>query len=55
MPADHASLDLKPVHLADDLDGGLNRAISAWEANDEITAQSYLATAVQLAQQYGYL
>ncbi len=55
MPADHALLNLKPVHLADDLDGGLSRAVSAWDTNDEITAQSYLAAAVKLAQQYGYL
>ena len=55
MPADHALLDLKPILLADDLDGGLNRAVSAWDANDKAAAQSYLATAVESAAQHGYL
>ena len=28
MPADRAMLDLKPIHLADDLDGGLDLIFS---------------------------
>jgi eukaryotic-like serine/threonine-protein kinase len=41
--------------LADRVDAALQTAVSAWEADDVDGAQDALATAVNLAYQYGYL
>ncbi len=53
--AARAMLDSKQQQLPDEVDEVLGAAAAAWEACDETAAQSSLATAVKLAQQYGYL
>jgi hypothetical protein len=39
----------------EEVDEVLEMAVTTWEANDKVTAQSYLATSVELASQRGYL
>ena len=53
--AARATLDPKQQQLPDEVDEVLGTTVATWDTNDENSAQSYLETAVQLAQQYGYL
>jgi DNA-binding SARP family transcriptional activator len=50
-----AVLDLKQQKPPDEIDDVLVTAVSAYEANDEVTARDGLETAIALATQHGYL
>ena len=50
-----ALLDINQQQLPDEIDDALAAAVSAWEAGEETTARAFLETAVELAEQHGYL
>ena len=53
--AARAMLDAKQQKLPDEIDDLLVTAVSAYEADDEVTVRDRLETAVALATQHGYL
>ncbi len=53
--AARAMLDVKQQKLPDEVEAALVTAVSAWEADDEVTVRDGLETAVALAAQHGYL
>jgi hypothetical protein len=53
--AARAMLHVKQQKLPDEVEAALETAVSAHEANDEMTARDCLKTAVDLAIHYGYL
>jgi DNA-binding SARP family transcriptional activator len=53
--AARAMLHPKQQQLPDEIDKVLEAAVAAWDAGDEVTAHTFLKTAVELATQHGYL